>query len=414
MALKRREKPVAAIRLEPKRSHLAFEPNYVTEPGEILQETLDELGMTQKELAERTGYTRKHVNWLISGKARITHDAAMRLEKVTQVPARFWNNLESQYQERKAHLKAAADASRHAGWLREIPVGELVKRGAIEKRSNPAAQIDQLLSFFGVASVDAWYAGWTNKQLAFRQAAGAEQGTGRIAAWVRLGELEAAKTDCAPYREEQFRAALATIRTLTTLPPREFVPRMKALCAASGVAFVLVPEIPGSRVSGASRWTGDSTAMLALNLRGKTNDRFWFTFFHEAGHIVHDDRNQVFVDLDCADDPRERQANRFATEILIPPPFEPELSTLTTQARVEAFARRIGIHPGIVVGRLRHDGIISPTSMNGLIEDLSWGDLEREPQPAPRDAALSGSGKGQKTRKPTATAGATPFARRPD
>ena len=84
-----------------KREPYRYEPDYVTEPGDTLQETIEALGISQRELAARTGYTTKHINWLISGKARITPEAALRLEKVTGVPARLWNNLETRYQDRK-------------------------------------------------------------------------------------------------------------------------------------------------------------------------------------------------------------------------------------------------------------------------------------------------------------------------
>ena len=164
----------------------AYEPDYATAPGEILQETIDALGMTQKELAARTGYTPKHINLLISGKARITPESALRLEKVTGVPAHFWNNLECQYQEHKARLEAAASAEEEIDWLREIPVKELVSRRVLPNTRDKLELFRAALRFFQVASVGAWRKGWSHHQIAFRKAAGAEACTGGIAAWVRL------------------------------------------------------------------------------------------------------------------------------------------------------------------------------------------------------------------------------------
>ncbi|MFM8474512.1 MAG: HigA family addiction module antitoxin [Planctomycetaceae bacterium] len=83
-------------------SGFPFDPDYVTEPGDVLLETTEGLGITQKELAARTGFTAKHINQLIRGVARISPETALRLEKVTGVPASFWNHLETKYQERKA------------------------------------------------------------------------------------------------------------------------------------------------------------------------------------------------------------------------------------------------------------------------------------------------------------------------
>ena len=89
------------------RSQLGYEPDYLTEPGTILQETLDTLGRTVDEFAIMTGFTKHFCLQLIQGTVRITPDVARCLEKSTPVPARFWNNLESQYQQRKKHLSSS-------------------------------------------------------------------------------------------------------------------------------------------------------------------------------------------------------------------------------------------------------------------------------------------------------------------
>ena len=96
---------------------------------------------------------------------------------------------------------------------------------------------------------------------------------------------------------------------------------------------------------------------LGLNLCGKRNDRFWFSFFHEAGHLLLNSKKETYIDVDSINDPREQRANQFAASVLIPPARGGELAILRTEAEVEAFARSIGIAPGIVVGRLQHDGI---------------------------------------------------------
>ncbi len=359
-----------------KKQRFAYEPDYVTEPGAILQETIDGLGITQKEFAARTGYTTKHVNQLITGKARLTPDAAVRLERVTRVPARFWNNLETQYQDRKARLLANDTIEVDLVWLKTIPTRELIKRSAIPLPATPAETLEATLSFFGVASVAAWKAGWSKHQIAFRKSAGsgADDCTGGIAAWVRLAELTAAKIDCETYDAVRFKSALQQIRSLTMAEPAKFVPEMRTLFAAAGVALALVPEIPGSRVSGAARWLTPFKAMIAINLRGKRNDKFWFTLFHEAGHLLNDRHDEVFVDVDYADDPREKAANQFARDLLIPPERARYLRDLKSKVAVRHFARGIGVHPAIVVGRLQHEKIIPFNQMHDLLVPLDWAD----------------------------------------
>ena len=355
-----------------KKERYAYDPDYLTEPGEVLLETIESLGMSQKELAARTGYSTKHINLLISGKARLTAESALRLEKVTGVPARFWNNLETQYQERKARLVNRQSAGKHLAWLKEIPTKELIKRGAISEQETPAALLEATLSFFGVASTDAWHAGWSERQIAFRKSPGADHCSGGIATWVRLAELEAQKMECPPFDAGKFKTSLETIRSLTAADPDIFVPTMRKLCMESGVAFVLVPEIPKAPVNGAARWLTPQKAMIALNLRGKSNDKFWFTFFHEAGHILNDNRDEVFVDVAYADDPRERSANEFAADLLVPKQHADLLKQLKSGVAVTNFAQRIGIHPAIVVGRLQHDRILSYANLNGLKVKLVW------------------------------------------
>ena len=298
------------------RQNYPYEPDYVTEPGDILQETIDGLGISQKELAARTGFTSKHINQLISGVKRISPDTALRLEKVTAVPARFWNNLESNYQERKARLADNQSSAVDVEWVKSIPTSELIKRNAIRDTKDSVELLQETLAFFRVASVAAWKAGWNHHQIAFRKSADADDCSGKIAAWVRLAEIKAESVESAPFDAKKFRAVLSELRQLAASEPDVFVPAMHEQCAASGVALALVPEIPGGKVSGAAKWLNSHKAMIALNLRGKALDKFWFTFFHEAGHILNDSHDEVFIDVDYADDPREQAANRFARDML--------------------------------------------------------------------------------------------------
>lgn len=352
----------------------AYEPDYAVPPGATLQETIDALGIDQRELAARTGLSAKHINQVVKGTAPITHDTAIRFERVTGVPARMWNNLEATYREQLARLAERGRLQKALEWLKSIPTKELISRKAISPTPHKADLLAVVLGFFGVASVSAWEEGWSMPQFAFRKSLAFEGKVGAMATWLRLGELEAQKIECQPFDRAAFRAALDEIRTLTVKGPELFVPRMLELCASAGVALALVPEIKGAPVSGAAKWLTPTKAMICLNLRGKSNDRLWFTFFHEAGHILNDSKKVTFIDVDYQDDPREHQANRFAAALLIPAEYDQELRGLTAYPAVEKFARRIGIAPGIVVGRLQREGIIEYRQFNGLKQRLQWVD----------------------------------------
>ncbi len=341
-------------------------------PGRTLRETLDTLGMDQRELATRTGLSAKHVNLVIHGKAPITHATAIRLERVTGVPARMWNSLEAHYREELTRLEEKERLEEDLAWLKEIPTNELIKRGKVERQPEKTLLLREILGFFGVASVDAWKKVWSSPTAPFRKSPAFKAKPGSIATWLRLGELEVRDIECDPFNREKFRTVLDEIRGLTTKPPETFVPRMTALCAAAGVALCLVPEIRGAPASGAAQWLTPNKAMIQLSLRYKTNDQFWFSFFHEAGHILLDGKKEKFIDYGESNDERDRRADRFAANLLIPPRSASDLRALTRWNVIESFAESIGIAPGIVVGRLQREGVIGYNQCNGLKRRFRW------------------------------------------
>lgn len=351
-----------------------YSPDYAVPPGRTLQETIDVLGLDQRELARRTGLSSKHVNQIIKGVATISQDTAIRLERVTGVPARMWNNLEANYREQIARLAERHRLQRDLQWLKGIPTKELIRRGAIKDVADPVALLDEVLRFFGVASVDAWHEGWVIPHFAFRRSLAFKGEPGAMAAWLRLCELAARERDCRPFDKAKFRSAVGEIRSLTREPPEVFVPKMIDLCAEAGVAVVLVPELKGAPVNGAAKWLTADKAMIGLSLRGKSDDHFWFTFFHEAGHILNDSKKETYIDEGYADDQREQNANQFAANVLIPPEHVGALPGLKSYRAVEDFARSIGIAPGIVVGRLQREGIVPFSHLNRLKVRLEWAD----------------------------------------
>lgn len=147
---------------------------------------------------------------------------------------------------------------------------------------------------------------------------------------------------------------------------------MQDLCAKAGVAVVFVREIRRAPWSGASRWLSSAKAVIELSLRYKTDDQLWFSFFHEAGHLINDSKKEVFINDETEDDPREKRANRFAAEILIPRRYTPQLEDLRSRAAVEDFAALTGIAPGIVVGRLQKEGILPYSHLNALKRRFRW------------------------------------------
>ena len=353
-----------------------FAPDWVSPPGDTILDLMEEREWTQAELAERLGFSHKHVNQLIKGKVALTEDAAIRLHSVLGSSVGFWLKRESQYRERAALLEAR---QRHAGmiaWLDQLPIKDLMKLGIIENRRVDAKAkpglVAEMLAFFGVATPDQWQAHYGSMELCFRRSRVEQSDIGAISAWLRMGEQIAEKLDGPHYDESRFKAALQEIRTLTTLPPQEFQPRLTELLHQAGVALVLVPALPRAGVSGVARWLNAHRPLIQLSLYGKSNDRFWFTLFHEAAHILLHGKEKKAVFLDDpgngeSDSPQEKEANAWARDFLIPCDRAAVLAEMPkTKVAVKALAAELGIHPGIVVGRLQYEGVIPMTWMNDL------------------------------------------------
>ena len=357
-----------------------FTPDWISPPGETIADLIEERDWSQADLAKRLGYTSKHMSLLINGKASITEETALKLENVLGSSASFWLSRDAQYRAKLAQQGAEVDCQQWASWLDELPVKELMAQGVIQKQrnddKNKSGIVRELLRFFGVASPEEWRSCYASMEVAFRRTRTEQSDVGAISAWLRLGEIQAEGLNVPKYNKAKFEAAVQAIRQLTLLPPEEFVTQMQQLCRDAGVVFFLVPAIPRAHTSGVTRWLNPHKAMIQLSLYGKTNDRFWFTFFHEAAHILLHGKKEIFLDEfdggEKIESQQEIEADQWAKEFLIPPEYESELSKLRSKESVNAFANKLGIHPGIVVGRLQHEKVIPIDWMNTLKKRLDF------------------------------------------
>jgi addiction module HigA family antidote len=350
-----------------------FVPDYAVHPGEILEEVLEARGISQTEFAERSGLTQKTISWIITRKNRVSSENAIVFERILGISAEIWNNLDAEFdlfQARQKAMDSLDDAV--VEWSQRFPLAELIRRGALPKIRDVKKQAAALLKFFRVKDLGAW----TNiydTVYRFRRSAAFRSNYEAVVSWLRLAEIQAERIDTEVYNAAVFKKALSKIRLLTDKGPEIFEPKMKKLCAESGVSLAFVSELHGTHLSGATRWLTSDKAMIALSLRHKSNDHFWFTFYHEAGHIVKHGKKDVYVDegnerVDVTIR-EEQEANRFAAAFLIPESeyqeFVSEHPNLTKKT-VEEFANDIGIAPGIIVGRLQHDKVIEFSWLNDL------------------------------------------------
>jgi HTH-type transcriptional regulator / antitoxin HigA len=345
-------------------------------PGAQIREILEERGIAQTDFAVRLGKTEKFVSQLINGKASLSYETAIELERVLGVPSSAWNNWESIYRDALARSRREAELAEQTEWSRSFPLKEMESHGWIARETNQAEQAEELLSYFGVSSIEAYRRYWgSDRRLAARMSTAYTAETPALAAWLRAGEREAERIRTAPFGESVFRAVLSELRTATRAAPEHWQPLMIERCAAAGVAVVFVPDLPKIRCFAVSWWASRTRAVIQLGLRYKSDDQLWFSFFHEAGHLLLDRRRSGGISDLNGDSVAEQRANAFAADFLITPAKWAAFTSRAGQlsrARVKAFADELGIAPSIVVCRLQHEEVIPHSHMNDLKTTLTW------------------------------------------
>ena len=336
-----------------KKETFAFNPDYIARPGETVEENIAYLGMTKAAFARHLGVPIGTLHRLVSGEIPLSVDFAMKLESVTNVPAAFWNSLEANYRMRlsRRDLFLAEDRK----WLKEQPRKVMVERGWISGKTEMELFLSAL-SFYRVANRAAWLKVWEAPLAAARVSPKHKVSPSAVAAFVRAGEIEAESITCKPYSSEAFRSALSSCRALASREIcRETLLEIRRLCAEAGVAVVYIKSIPGAPLNGVTRWVSKDKAMILLSLRTGAEDMIWFSFFHEARHVLDERKRASFLTGQAwADSPDEKTADAFAADMLLPSSCNKEVVALNSLAEVRHFADCHDLSLGIVVGRYRH------------------------------------------------------------
>jgi HTH-type transcriptional regulator/antitoxin HigA len=333
-----------------------FAPDWALLPGDALRAELEARQMTQTDLASRTGLSTKHLNQIIKGLVPLSSDTAIRLELALGVPSRLWNVLEAAHQDRLTYTRTRERLKEYLPWLRRFPIAELIKRKVLSE-GEPTSQVEQLLRFFRIASPSAYEQVWKEPiALGFRRAQKHKVDPDATAVWVRLGEIAAEDVETKPFDPSRLRSLVPRLRGLTLLEDRAGFAQLQRECVGVGVAVVFVEEVKGSRANGATRWLGPDKAAIILTARYVWADIFWFSLFHELGHILLHPRRLTFIHLNDGDDGdgRESEADVFASKALLPGVSESELRLTSTLVGVEELAQGADVDPGIVAGMYGH------------------------------------------------------------
>lgn len=350
-----------------------FLPDWACPPGVTISDILQERGQSVPEFARAMEDSVDHIQQLLVGTATIDRDVADHLAKVFGISANFWLSREAQFRDSLSRL------TKNEEWLKSLPLNDLVRFKWMRSAETAAGRIAACLEFFGVATVADWRQRYdeTGPLAAFRTSSRFASSDGATLAWLRKGEIEADKLHCETWNADRFRGILPEIRNLTReKSPAAFIPALQKLCAKGGVAVVVARAPTGCRASGATRFLDGEKPLLMLSFRYLSDDHFWFTFFHEAGHLILHDKRALFLeDGDLCSGREEDEANEFAADQLVPVEYQADMKMLPVDGRaVMRFARKIGISPGIVVGQLQHLKIFDRRQLNNLKVRYAWAD----------------------------------------
>jgi HTH-type transcriptional regulator / antitoxin HigA len=324
-------------------------------PGDFIRDELDARGWTQGDLAQIMGRPLQLVNELVSGKKQITPETALGLAKAFgDDDALYWMNLENIY--RLSRAKPVDEAvSRRANLFSKFPVREITKRKWIEPSDNIDVIEHRLCRFYGIKSIE--------DEPQFAHAAKANQYKERSPlqwAWLFRAHQLAQGVHVAPYSEQKLRTALKKLRELLVAP--EEIRQIPQILSEAGVRFVIVEFLAAAKIDGAAFWI-DKAPVIAVSLRFDRVNSFWFVLRHEIEHILNKDG--LVIDVELAERLQRKEslpteeviANEAASEFLVPKAeldsFVVRVRPLYSEQRILLFAKRIGVHPGLVVGQLQ-------------------------------------------------------------
>ncbi len=341
-------------------SNLKFQAGIAVPPGDTLKEILDDRNITQKELALRLGVTAKHVNKIINGTASISPEIALKLESVLGITARFWNNLEMKYQETKARLKEIPQVEAEVSILNKLPYDEAALFGWFPQTTDSREKVAHLRTFFRLASLE-------NLELVqdvcFRKSEVFKANDYAVSLWLNQAENQALEIETEYYSSSKLKEMLLGLKKLTNRPLKASGTNLVELCASVGIALVFIPNLTGTHVNGATKWLENKKVMVAMSTKGVYEDIFWFSFFHEIGHVLQENKLVTFIDVEdtVGLNDLEKDADKFSSDFLIPKEqYKEFISDLGYKdvAKIRQFAEKIGVHIGILIGRLLHDKFI--------------------------------------------------------
>lgn len=354
-----------------------WSPDWATHPGEHLAEYIEARGWSQAEFARLTDLTPKLVSEIVNGKNPVTPETAIKLERVLGLRDYIWLGLQRDWDLHQARQKAMAVAPEEKSWLAQFPIKELKAQKLLPDTTNDGSLLDALLRLLGVGDTFAYAAKCRGFAVQHRQSQSYESSPHHVFTWLMLGEQRARAMNLPPFDAAKFERAVRQIRKLTCEAPAVFDPAMKRLCRDAGVAVIFAKPLGQTRLFGSAWWIdGNQRAIIQMSLRMKTNDHFWWTFFHECGHIALHRGKNFADDQNAHGDGPEEEADRWAENIIYGPNALRAIlaDPPQSEAAVCRLAEDLKLHPGIVVGMLQHYRCVPFHKLNHLKAKFEWAD----------------------------------------
>jgi len=338
-------------------NYIEYKDTIAFHPGYYIKEIVDESGLTQADFAKRLGTTPKNLSLLIRGEQSLSIDIAMKLSRMLGTSVRYWLNLQNAYDALVAEFKSEEELIQEREVFKQLDYNYFRDHFGLpnlNRRVNE--QVQEVRSFLKVATLSVF----KNRDMtvSFRSAVNGFSESNIIKAnvMVQIAINKVLATSSPSFNKKKFESAVEYALSLTR-DHKDFYPKIRNAFLEAGVVFVILPNLSGSKMNGATKKIGDKV-MLMVNDRRLYSDTFWFTLFHEIGHIMNGDYGISFEN-EFSDN--EEAANQYAEDKLI----DSEKYAIFLDKHdfslesIKKFADEIDRDPGIVLGRLENDHFVN-------------------------------------------------------
>lgn len=357
-------------------------PQTVTHPGEDLREKLEELNMTPMEFSVRCNKPVQTISKVLNGKSAITPEMAVQFENVLQIPARYWLKRQYHYDEAVARNKRQQAIEQAKDWTEKFPYADMAKKGWVIATGSAGEKTEALLAYFGISTHIAWEKFYILSELkaSFRISLAHTKTPHALSAWLRRGDLLAKDIEVPVYSPKKLKAILPDLKNIMAQHPVDFFVQAQELCKSAGVKVVYTPCLPKAPINGVARWIENNTIpLIQISDRYKRNDIFWFSFFHELGHILLHGVKDIFlesVDYEVADKDKEAEADAFAVAWTFTEKQEQEVLKKENLDRemIINYAKKFNTHPAMIIGRLQKKEVIHYSDGHDLLVKVDLSD----------------------------------------